>query len=1243
MKSITEFNGIYELQRTLRFELKPNEETQRYLNEEFAEEDLNRAKYYDTLKKVLNDYYRYFLNQVLPKIEIKGFDINVIFDEYKKQKLEKNENDKNNYEKITSSMKRSISLQLEEYAKAYQLDEYKDLFKEDKSRLFEWLKQEYINDEDGESKYKNMVSILSIYDGYVTCLQNFKINRDNILSDKDNVSIAYRIVENLERFFDNYNVYLKINEHYPKLIQQFEDRVSIFSLQKGLSFISQDSIDTYNTIIGRPSDDEYAKGINQIINEFIQKEKLSKKDIPQMKILYDQILTEKESFFAGKINNDEELFTLINNNYVFIYDKILEIHNFIEDLFKNEENLKDIFINVKRLTDISVSLFNGVSDSWSILNKSIKFYNSNHKINNNSNYISLYEIQKSIEEFVKENDDIQEKNITDYYLNYSLDELKDSIECYYEIKDCGEINGDRHVPSKDDIGGKGYNQVQIIKRLLDNFLEAFRLLDTLNVYSILKNVEEHAVNIHEFINNALDEIRVIVDIYNRTRNYLTTTTTFNTSKVRNYLKSSSLLTGWSRNYENNGCYIFYNKSNYYLFDIVDKKQIDVKKLESNDGESWKLFYNYKILDSKNFPRVFIASKKFKEKQDKYSNFEEVKRIYENKEYLTTSNISKEEFKHNLIELINYYKYALSVHDDYKEIAFNFKESYEYNNIAEFFDDAKKSGYRIEKIGANFEYLKELAKNRVILLFQIYNKDFSSFSHGNNNLHTLYLKALFSDINIDRINKGEPFFKLNGNAQIYTRLKSFDAKITHPRNQEIINKNPLVRKDKETSVFEYDLIKDKRFTENKMFLYFSITINACAGNIIKSKFNERVNSFLKNNKSINVIGLDRGERNLLYYSVIDKNGNILEQNSLNIINNTYSKGTVEVDYHNLLDKKEKANMLARQTWGKIDSITQIKDGYLSNVIYKLIVLMKKYNAVIVLENLNKGMKNSRKKVEKQIYQKFEIALINKLNYLVFKNLEENENGGVLNGLQLTQKIDVFDDIGKQSGFLFYIDPSYTSKICPKTGFVNLLSFDYLNLVRAKEFISNFDSIRYNKDNQYFEFSFDYDKFGDFTSLYRKKWNVCSYGERWSYDNKNKQSKRINVTECIIKLFEDFGVSYIDGNNIKDNILLIDSTDFYKSLFRLLKLVFQIRNSSPGEGDQNDFILSPVMNTHGEFFDSRKAKDNEPKNADANGAYNIALKGLWTIDNISVDNKLNDCTREEWFKFRQYGESDIDINN
>ena len=87
---------------------------------------------------------------------------------------------------------------------------------------------------------------------------------------------------------------------------------------------------------------------------------------------------------------------------------------------------------------------------------------------------------------------------------------------------------------------------------------------------------------------------------------------------------------------------------------------------------------------------------------------------------------------------------------------------------------------------------------------------------------------------------------------------------------------------------------------------------------------------------------------------------------------------------------------------------------------------------------------------------------------------------------------------------------------------------------------------------------------------------------------------------------------------------------------------MRNSDAKTGD--DYIISPVMSESGNFFDSReqeKLGNNAklPKDADANGAYHIALKGLYLLkafdktpeDQLKkVDMKISNA---DWFRFAQ----------
>ena len=150
-----------------------------------------------------------------------------------------------------------------------------------------------------------------------------------------------------------------------------------------------------------------------------------------------------------------------------------------------------------------------------------------------------------------------------------------------------------------------------------------------------------------------------------------------------------------------------------------------------------------------------------------------------------------------------------------------------------------------------------------------------------------------------------------------------------------------------------------------------------------RINEEVNQFIKDNNIKHIIGIDRGERHLLYLSLIDLSGNIVKQFSLNEIINEYNGNSYKTNYHNLLEKREAERDKSRKSWQTIETIKELKEGYISQVVHKITRLIIEHNAIVILEDLNFSFKTSRQKVEKQVYQKFEKMLIDKLNYLVDK--------------------------------------------------------------------------------------------------------------------------------------------------------------------------------------------------------------------------------------------------------------------
>jgi hypothetical protein len=103
---------------------------------------------------------------------------------------------------------------------------------------------------------------------------------------------------------------------------------------------------------------------------------------------------------------------------------------------------------------------------------------------------------------------------------------------------------------------------------------------------------------------------------------------------------------------------------------------------------------------------------------------------------------------------------------------------------------------------------------------------------------------------------------------------------------------------------------------------------------------------------------------------------------------------------------------------------LKLGYLSLAVKEIVDLAIHHNAIIVMEDLNYGFKSGRQRIEKNVYQQFEKALINKLSFVVDKNKMNQRNA-----TQLSAPFESFEKIGKQTGIVYYVSASYTSKICP----------------------------------------------------------------------------------------------------------------------------------------------------------------------------------------------------------------------
>jgi len=1193
------FKNLFSISKTLRFELKPIGKTQENFEKYIFSNDKLKAEKFKIVKKYCDEYHKKFIEDCLSDFNDEKF--NMLIEQYYSLFILPDKDEKA-FEDIKNSLRKIIS---EKFTKN---ENYKKLL--GKELVSEFLKECYKNDSE-------KLEEINLFEGFTTYFTGYNTNRENMYSSEDkHTCIAYRLIdENLPVFIKNMQIYKKIEEKIPNLkeniTKNFNINPEIIFTSAGYfsKCITQKQIEEYNNIICGCSKEDGTKiqGINEFVNLYKQQ---SKEKLPFLKPLYKQILSDKDSisFIIDKINDDKELAEIIN----CFYEEIKTI--IVRDEFKNIFNdiavydLDKIYIDKDlSLTSLSKSAFG----NWDYVNLLMdEEYTKNYK---GRDVFGSEKYLKKKEDYFKSVKTVTVKKISDLIQNYADDDDKNDFEKLKEYlktefqaalneisakhDDCKDIlSADYTTGTKELI--QDDNKIELIK----NFLDSIKKLQEFIKLFISK---DKTLDTDEIFYGLLhyDEIAQVIGVYNKVRNYVTQKP-YSVEKFPLTFGCSTLADGWDNNKEtSNLCVLLERNENYYL-GVMKKTENKIFKEYPKETQNEKNYkkINYKLLPGPNkmLPKVFFSKKNI----DFYNPNTELLRKY-NLGLFKKGKDFDLSFCH---ELIDFYKISIMKHPDWKNFDFKFKETSQYQDISEFYRDVEFQGYKITFDNVSENYINSMIEQGKLFLFQIYNKDFSEKSHGTPNLHTLYFKALFDDRNLKDV-----IYQLNGGAEIFYREKSLEPKVTHKANVPIQNKT---NNEKRTLV--YDLIKDKRYTFDKFFIHIPITLNFKAKNI--TKLNDYINNEITQNiNNVHIIGIDRGERNLIYISVIDQTGKIIKQFSLNEIGG--------VNYHDKLDKREKENKETRRSWKSTGTIKELKEGYLSSVVHLISSLVKEYHAIIVLEDLNGGFINSRKKIEKQVYSKFETMLVNKLSYVV----DKNDKDSVYNALQLANP----DIKGRQNGILFYVPAYNTSKIDPVTGFVNLFYIKKMNLAESKNFIEKFEDIRFNKTDNYFEFDIDYKKFSDKSCGDKTNWTICTYGQRiLTYRNPEADNrydnKEINLTDEFLNLFKKYS---IDLNNLKKEITEKGNREFYDEFFKLFKLTVQMRNSIINS--ETDYLISPVKDKTSRFFNSRNGDETLPKDADANGAYNIARKGLMILNRIKekpqkIDYKIEN---EEYYNYIQ----------
>jgi len=1306
-----EFTNKYALSKTLRFELKPVGKTLENMRDAFEYDsdiqafltDQRIEDAYQNLKPILDRIHEEFITESLESEKAKDIPFHIYEESYRK----KSEIKTKEFEAIEKKMRSYFDEVYKQTAQNWKENapknkKGKNVFTKDSPKLLtevgilEYIRQNSEKFSDILPK-EELEKHLSVFDGFFTYFTGFSQNRENYYTTKDEkaTAVATRIVsENLPKFCDNsitfenkkseyLNIYAILSEKEKTL--EMKDGISgkmnplkeieenLFSIAHFNQCLSQNEIDTYNNTIANA---------NYLINLYNQIQEDKKNRLKLFKTLYKQIgCGEKETFIKNITHETEEgakkareeknayavsleqqlkEFSKMGDDYFFGDSEngfIRTIEGFQKYLLEEKEDFTGVYWSKQAINTLSGRYFS----NWHSLKDTLKEAKVFNKSTSKDEEVSIPEVVE-LEKLFSILDSLENWRVSDVLFRKTLTEKvpkdhknfeknakrKHIIEesekpsqallrmIFDDMFDFREV----FSSEKEDVLYKTNYKTKEGKDAVKHWMDSgIRIVQILRYFFVQeKKVKGNPMDAK--LKEGLDVLLLSqkdenwFSRYDLVRNYLTRKPQDDAkeNKLKLNFENSTLAGGWDVNKESdNSCIILREGEEAFLAVVAkskgkEKNNALFRKAKQNplfDIEGGEIIekMEYKLLPGPNkmLPKCLLP----KSNPKKYGASDKVLDIYKRGSFKKNETSFS---KQDLYILIEFYKEAFKKYEGWNCFVFHFRETDQYNDISEFYLDVEKQGYVLNFIKINKNILNEYIEKGRVYLFEIRNKDWNTLPDGTKkkgspNLHTIYRKALFEEV------ENRP--KLNGEAEIFYRKAL-------PKNEM----EKAIRKDGSVVLTKKgeEAIKQYRFSREKFSFHVPITLNFCLKDY---KINNAINEKLLEDERVCFLGIDRGEKHLAYYSIVDDKGNILEQDTLNAI-----KGK---DYNTLLEERSAEMDKARKSWQTIGTIKELKDGYISQVIRKIVDLSLQYNAFIVLEDLNVGFKQGRQKIEKSVYQKLELALAKKLNFLVDKSASIGNACSVTKALQLTPPVTTFGDMEnrKQFGIMLYTRANYTSQTDPATGWRKTI---YLKRGREeviqKSIEKSFDDIYFDGKDYVFSYT---EKFGKEKKdqRYGREWKLYSGKDGISLNRfRGKRGKdfdewsveSIDIHQILDGIFENFdkNISLLEQIKQGKDLKKIDEHTAYETLRFAIDIIQQIRNSGKkGDERNSDFLHSPVRDANGEHYDSRLYQDKEvsgenvslPTSGDANGAYNIARKGILMKEHLKREFSLY-ISDEEW---------------
>lgn len=1079
----------------------------------------------------------------------------------------------------------------------------------------------------------------------------------NVCTGTKGNSFSYRLLENIE-------IYLSNAQAYKSIVEQKFDEVSFpevpTSLENMGRFLLQKEIDAYNERISEIYDDDGKKiaiGFNEQLN--IVKKRFKNAKGTMLSKLKKQIYTYSEPLFTVETAKSIEDVVGLANESIKAMDGLAASAEAFCRLLDTKE--QDIYFRSSSIGELSFIIYKDARTLRAALGETIrKNLLSDQKLRESAISDEVKKViaqnDYSLEEMQQLMDTIVDRENADIYDTLSKNIREAISECQIRKR-----VAEKAIKSLTNRGDDFFDALRVFYEACTN------LRRKLIIFVPGKESTLNSLDASEAISKGLADADIINKAHNMTRSFATRSVKVIEPELQTGLGSTAML---SHNWEtkndmiqNQTHALLEKDGKYYYFAVTSgKKEHYIPLMPDPKGSCYKIVYMRKANSLyKSLKRYIVPLKVQEELADEDKNYFVISKdkgdIAVDRAFLSEVNENKlkDRTGDSLTEAIGKIMEICDKSSSFDKFDLSgIKPPQEYKTFKQFAEDFDNACVTMTVKYIDSEMVHNAVDAGVAFLFEIFSRDLYKDKCTDSN--AIYLRNF-----MENCLSGERKFDmiLNSSPQVrYRKVAIKEAGVTHKKGSLLVRKtiteaNGTITKIPEDiykNIYLYvnnritelsaeeeawlkrlkknngfnpsirpansDIIKDKRYTEDRFTLTLSFTIypHGKHTNDVGAYLNNMVRERIKNEK-VKILSICRGHYSLLGYCFMEEDGTVLEQGDLSVING--------IDYYKRLTDLSNLRNEEKKRWKNDRVVKNIRENYACDVSAVIARMAIENDALIAIENIPQRVKDKKACVDNQMFKLFETKLINKLSSYGCKNIPEGKIGSFTHPIQLA--VPASKQMSPiQNGIIFYTSMALTRNVDAETGFINLLDTTDLTTVGSKRELLNEVDVCYEKARDIYTVSFTYDNVGNILSekqgetenKKRKKadsqdtfnagshvWTVAMVGSRNLLDRVHDRYIRYHATERIRRAFEDadLEVPQIDGrvdtNSLPTNVV----EEFVKAFLLYCRGTVVDSNTV--------YYQSPITG---------KISDISP---DVMAAKQLGLKTVFTLDGLREGKKQN----------------------